>query len=358
MRRGRRATTAWTLGGAALTLAVTALPLLGGHALAQGVGDASWTPLTSTTSALTAGLLVADDALVFRTDATWDRAQADGLASYLGAGLRYTHEVNDRSGRLSATGYWATNHPDPAYDRDDDDGDGRWEEAEIIAGARRPEVGQVYTSLVQFSRWHGKRQKGVCEWTWDRRMGQAEILSQLSRELLGEWQAERYTLTYDTVPFPRVEVRPPLDAAVARATCGDARPGPSQAGVVVTFAEPLVWSEFLALPAAGEGRWTAFEAVGSHEQDELTWTCGGPVSAELETRPCRDMGMTPDGVVAAVGYFDAAAQAGLQGSDRVARVAELQDAVTGLLFDVGGFGVERPGLTVNDAWWEITPAGR
>jgi hypothetical protein len=57
-------------------------------------------------------------------------------------------------------------------------------------------------------------------------------------------------------------------------------------------------------------------------------------------------------------YFDAAAQAELQGSDRVARVAELQDAVTGLLFDVGGFGVERPGLTVNDAWWEITPAGR
>ena len=69
------------------------------------------------------------------------------------------------------------------------------------------------------------------------------------------------------------------------------------------------------------------------------------------------MGVTPDGVVAAVGYFDAAAQARLRGSDRVARVAELQDAVTGLLFDVGGFGVERPGLTVNDAWWE-TRAGR
>jgi hypothetical protein len=32
--------------------------------------------------------------------------------------------------------------------------------------------------------------------------------------------------------------------------------------------------------------------------------------------------------------------------------------VTGLLFDVGGFGVVRPGLTVNDAWWEVSPAGR
>ena len=307
---------------------------------------------------LPASLLVADDALVFRTDATWDREQADGLSSYQGQGLRYTHEVNDRSGRLSATGYWATNHPDPAYDRDDDDGDGRWEEAEITAGSRRPDAGQVYTSLVQFSRWHGKRQKGVCEWAWDRRMGQAEILSQLSRELFGEWQAERFTLTYDTEPYPRIDARPLLDAAVTRATCGDARPGPSQAGVVVTFAQPLAWTEFLALPVAGEGRWTAFEAVGSSGQDALTWTCGGPVSAELELRPCRDLGIRPDGVVAAVGYFDGDAQAELRGSDRVARVAELQDAVTGLLFDVGGFGVERPGLTVNDAWWEISPTGR
>ncbi len=83
--------------------------------------------------------------------------------------------------------------------------------------------------------------------------------------------------------------------------------------------------------------------MGSSGQDALTWTCGGPVSAELDLRPCRDMGITPDGVVAAVGYFDGDAQAELRSSDRVARVAELQDAVTGLLFDVGGFGVERPG---------------
>ena len=130
-----------------------------------------------------------------------------GWLSYLGQGLRYTLEVNDRAGRLSATGYWATNQPDPAYDRDDDDGDGRWEEAEITAGGVAPEPGRVYTTLMQFSRWHSKRQKGACEWLWDRRLGQAEILSQLSRELLGEWQAERYTLAYDTFDYPRVEPR-------------------------------------------------------------------------------------------------------------------------------------------------------
>ena len=82
---------------AALGLAVLVLPGGSGSVAAQGVGDASWTPLTSTTTVLPASLLVADDTLVFRTDATWDREQADGLSSYLGAGLRYTHEVNDRS---------------------------------------------------------------------------------------------------------------------------------------------------------------------------------------------------------------------------------------------------------------------
>ena len=30
-----------------------------------------------------------------------------------------------------------------------------------------------------------------------------------------------------------------------------------------------------------------------------------------------------------------------------------RDSLTGLLFDIGGFGVERPGLTVNDRYWEL-----
>jgi hypothetical protein len=68
---------------------------------------------------------------------------------------------------------------------------------------------------------------------------------------------------------------------------------------------------------------------------------------------CRDFGVTPDGVVAAVGYFDDAALDELRGASAVARVGALQDAVTGLLFDVGGFGVQRPGLTVNDSYWEL-----
>ncbi len=358
MRHRRRAQAGPLTVAVAFCLALLALPGGGRSVAAQGVGGATWTPLTSTTSVLPSTLLVTGDALVFETQATWDRAQADGLADYVGLGLRYTHETNDRAGRLSATGYWATNHPDPAYDRDDDDGDGRWEEAEIIAGSQGPEPGQAYVSLVQFSRWHGKRQKGSCEWAWDRRLGQAEVLSQLSRNLLGEWQAERYTMTYETVPYPRVGERPAIPDGGPRARCGDPRPADSQVGVVVTFAEPLAWAAFAALPEAGTGRWTAFEAVGSSTRDALTWTCGGPVSSELALRVCDDLGVSASGVVAAVGYFDGDALEELRASPRVARVADLRDAVTGLLFDVGGFGVERPGLTVNDDWWQVAPTGR
>jgi hypothetical protein len=345
------------LGGlAAISLVAATLALTPGGpppVLGQGVGDASWTPSTSSTTTSASQFLTAGDAVTYRTDTVWDAKQTKGLSAYLDDGLRYTHEVNDRGNRLSATGFWATNLPDPAYDRDDDDGDRRWEEAEVITGGAAPEAGRAYTSLVQFSRWHGKRQKRACEWAWDRRLGHAEVLSQLSRSLLGEWQAERYTLAYQALEYPRVGKRPALLGEVPAARCNDAKAGPGQHGFVVTFATPLEWDAFFELPDTGTAKWTAFEAIGSNPEDDLTWTCGGPVARELASGPCKSLGVSVDGVVAAVGYLDDAAVDQLRRSPSVARVDGLQDSLTGLLFDVGGFGVERPGLTVNDHYWEL-----
>lgn len=321
--------------------------------LALGVGRASWTPSESSTVGLPSRFLVDGDSITFRTDAVWDRSQIEGLETYVADGLRYTHEINDRDGRLTATGYWATNHPDPAFDRDDDDGDGRWEEAEITAGAELPAAGRPYTSLFQFSRWRGKRERGSCDWAWDRRRGRAEVLSQMSRDLFGEWQALRYTLDYDSIEYPRVGARPVLPSEVATARCREPRPRPSQRGVLVTFARPLSWDTFSGLRRDGSGRWTAFEAIGSVSGDDRIWTCGGPVDGDASPARCRDMGLRLDGVSAALGYFDRSVIDALREDEKVARVEDLRDAVTGLLFDVGGFGVERPDLTINDAYWDL-----
>jgi hypothetical protein len=321
--------------------------------LATGLGGATWTPSESTTTTRDSRFMLPADSVTYRTDAVWDRAQARGLGGYLDSGVRYTHEVNDRSGRLSATGFWATNHPDPAYDRDDDEEDRRWEEAEVIAGPYAPEPGRTYTTLVQFSRWHGKRVKGSCQWAWDRRRGTTDVLSQLSRNLLGEWQAERYTLSYETLDYPRVGTQPELPADVPRARCRDADPGANQRGFVVTFSRPLGWSEMTGLISVGSAKWTAFEAIGSTAQDDLTWTCGGPFDDQLRVAPCKSLGVAIDGVTAAVGYLDDLAADQLREHPDVAEVERLRDPLTGLLYEVGGLGVVRPGLSINDRYWEL-----
>jgi hypothetical protein len=340
-----------------LGAALVASPLGAPRAAAEGVGGATWTPSESDTSVRDSRFLRPGDAVEMRTDMVWDKEQARGLARYRDTGLRYTHETNDRSGRLSATGFWATNLPDPAYDRDDDDGDRRWEEAEVTTGRDPPTAGFRYTTAIQFSRWHPKRDKRACTWAWDRRRGTAEVLSQLSRNLLGEWQAERYTLAYDSVDYDRVGDRPKLPQSTARARCRDADPGENQTGFTVTFARPLSWPAFRDIVSVGSAKWTAFEAVGTTAQDDLLWTCGGPVDDALRTAPCKTLGVQVDGISAAVGYLDDLAAEQLRDHPDVVAVDGLRDSLTDLLYDVGGFGVERPGLTVNDRYWERVLAG-
>ena len=54
-----------------------------------------------------------------------------------------------------------------------------------------------------------------------------------------------------------------------------------------------------------------------------------------------------------MGYFQESAIKRLREDDSVARVDGLRDGVTSLLFDIGGFGVAAPDLTINDAYWEL-----
>lgn len=318
-----------------------------------GVGGASWTPDRSETVGVSSSFLVADDSILYATRITWSREQVSGLSRYIDQGLRYTHEVNDRSGRLSATGYWATNLPDPAFDRDDDDGDGRWEEAEITAGAQLPRAGLTYKALLEFSRWHPVERRRRCDWAWDLRAGQVEILSQLSREILGEWQALRYTLAYERLSYPRSAPRPPLPLDVPTPDCGPAGSAVSSTdGLVVTFTRPLGWEELLGI-GGSPGSWSAFEAIGERDADRLTWTCGGPVQGRSGLEACRAMGVTPDGVVAAGGHFSAETAEQVRRHPLVLRASDWREPLPTWLAELAGIAVEPPDLTLDDDYWSL-----
>jgi hypothetical protein len=82
------------------------------------------------------------------------------------------------------------------------------------------------------------------------------------------------------------------------------------------------------------------------------------VDAAVRLDQCRAMGVRPRGVTAAVGYFDELAAGQLRDEPGVIAVDALRDSLTGLLFDVGGFGVEPPGLTIDDRYWELVLTDR
>ena len=164
----------------AFLLAFLASVASSGVALA-GVGGASWTPARSQTVLVpsdhrTPGASV--DAVV---RIRWSAASLAGLRAYIARGLAFTLEVNDLAGHLSATGYWLSDLPGAAYDRDDDDGDGRWEEVEVTAAASdRIRSGRTYHVTLQLSHWWRPCEMVGCRWRWDYRGGRLATLGQLS----------------------------------------------------------------------------------------------------------------------------------------------------------------------------------
>jgi hypothetical protein len=174
---------------------------------ALGVGGATWTPVDAGAVVTLAGYRVSRDSVYVFVRLRWDREGVRALRAYENDGLRYTQEVNDFSGRLSATGFFVTDLPGAAYDRDDDDGDGRWEEVEVtVTDARAIRAGRTYVVGFHFTRWTQRcddRENPDC-WEWNRRGGDLAVLSQLSRFFFGEWQAERWTRPYQMLRYPRM----------------------------------------------------------------------------------------------------------------------------------------------------------
>lgn len=106
-------------------------------------------------------------------------------------GLRFTHDARDISSNLNATGSTWTELPSPYYDKDDDNGDGKWEEAEVTAEASSfPTAGVWYGSVLYHMRWW---QPCSWCWEWDSGGGRIQQAEQLSEQLW--WTADKWDCT-------------------------------------------------------------------------------------------------------------------------------------------------------------------
>ncbi|MFO1538941.1 MAG: hypothetical protein ACKOTZ_00590 [Chloroflexota bacterium] len=145
------------------------------------------------------GFRVARDSTYIYVRIRWDGPALAALRAYR---LAYTQEINDLSGRLSASGFWVSDLPGATFDRDDDDGDGRWEEAEVtVPDPRLLVAGRTYTVAIQMTRWWRPCTSG-CRWRWEFRPARVAAISQLSAALFGEWQAIRYTDPWRSLRVP------------------------------------------------------------------------------------------------------------------------------------------------------------
>ena len=83
----------------------------------------------------------------------WDTAGVNALSAYHNLyGYWYTHDARDyySLGRLDAMNWYSTNFPNPYFDRDDNNGNGYQDEAEITMQAI-PENDTVYYARYKFA---------------------------------------------------------------------------------------------------------------------------------------------------------------------------------------------------------------
>lgn len=142
----------------------------------------------------------------FYINAKWDTAHRAAVQAQAANGYRYTQDFRDGprgAKNLHATTRFATTLLNPVYDRDDDNGDRRWEEAEITSNSSQfPSVNENYYADVQFSHWYASCSGGC--YVWDPDGGEVGFSSQISEwsGLLGEWNTVDPSSTYRYIPYP------------------------------------------------------------------------------------------------------------------------------------------------------------
>jgi hypothetical protein len=149
----------------------------------------SWTLAREVTTWRTAG-----DSMYARATMTWSVAATAGMRHMATHGNRFTHDVHDLDGNLSATGRWSTQLPNPYYDRDSSGGIyPKYAEAEITSEySLFPQAGLSYTSRIEFSHWFWYcPPRLACKWAWDPNGGNLAQTAQISRQLC-PWPCDKW----------------------------------------------------------------------------------------------------------------------------------------------------------------------
>lgn len=171
----------------------------------------------------------------------WNSTRASNMRHVAGHGFRFTHDARDISSNLNATGSTWTQLPSPYYDKDDDNGDRKWEEAEVTAEASSfPTAGVWYDSYLYHMRWWASC--STCQpVNWDPDSGYIQQAEQLSEQLW--WTSDKWDCTPNGDYAPcsvlisqlwyRWQQKPSSFSSSTTAAISSSEPAPS-AGVGVT----------------------------------------------------------------------------------------------------------------------------
>lgn len=125
------------------------------------------------------------------SSALWSTTRASNLHHDADEGRRFTMNADDLNNNLNATGQSSTNYWDPSYDKDDDNADLKYEEAEITAqGIDFPVANNWYYANLRFS--HSYYAFG--EWRYDSGGGTVQFDESLSEQLW--WTGDLWDTTY------------------------------------------------------------------------------------------------------------------------------------------------------------------
>lgn len=124
---------------------------------------------------------------------TWDSLRRSNLRHDHTHGYRFTHDVRDISDNLNASDTYITELDCPYYDKDDDNFNQKWEEAELTVECTSlfPQFQVRYDSYIGLMRWHFTTTNG---WRWDPDGGWIGESEQLSQP--GPWFGDKW----DTIP--------------------------------------------------------------------------------------------------------------------------------------------------------------